>query len=158
MKTEFENRLEEIEFFFPDMQVTRSSLFKGDVVPLHNHGNRYGIVYVLKGRCQIANYAVVEKKETSYILELIEDKEYTDNQFTIISQKNNVHYIQALEDTTFFDVFSVEKSREFFQEFLKITHTVEGTNQIIAEVITLEEANIAKHLLEKKCTEVEIND
>lgn len=150
--------LEEIEWFFPKMQVARSLMRKGDFVPLHNHGGRYGIVYILSGRCQITNYSVIKKQNSHYVLQLISDREYIDNQFTLISKKNNVHSILALEDTLFLDAFTVKKSREFFQEFLEIIGKAKKPKHALAKVISLQDANISQHLLDKECTQIEINN
>lgn len=153
-----QDQLEEIEFLFPNMHVTRSSIQKGDLVPLHIHSNKYGFVYVLRGRCQITNYSIIRHEESSYLLKLISDQEYTNDQYTIVSRKNNVHSILALEDTTFLDIFTVDSSDETIQQFLKITNEVKNQDAFIAKSISISEANIPKHLLGKIFKRIEIND
>lgn len=157
--------LEQIEFQYPDMLVTRSSLKKGDEVPLHAHSNHYGFVYVLSGRCEITTYSVLEQQEDRFQINLVSHKEYKPNDFAVISKRDNVHRIVALEDTVFLDAFSSKPGAGIFQQFLSVIPSgLEAASKpetdsplITTRVIPLEEAGI-QHLLDVPCKQVDVRD
>lgn len=146
--------VKEIEFIFPEMHISRSAITKGDLVPLHTHSGKYGFVYILQGRCKIVNYFIDREENELFHLTLVEDKEYSDHEYTIISGKNNVHSILALEDSLILDAFSEKPSDGHIQQFLKVIEKVDGDKQVIAKKISVAEADIPKHLLEKTIEQV----
>jgi len=150
--------LEEIEWLFPNMHITRSSLKKGDLVPLHAHSGQNGFIYLLAGSCQIATYHSKEQLDGTYHLSLDSDKIYKQHDYALITAGKNVHSILALEDCMILDSFSVFKSHEVIQKFLKVVQKNINSISMIAEVISLEEAQIEKHLLEKVTTIIEIKN
>lgn len=146
--------LEEIEFFFPKMHITRSYILKNDVVPMHVHNRNYGFVYVLSGKCKIANYAIESQQGDEFLIKMIDEKIYGADDFTLVTQKNNIHSFEALEDTTFLDAFSVADPKENIQDFIKVTEKDPSTGVMRAKIIELAAANIPQHLLDKVCKEV----
>ena len=131
------DHLENFEIYFPQMQVDRSSMQKGEYVPIHTHGGHFGFLYILSGSVLIETYAS-QQVDDKFYLELQHAKIYGDHDYAFVT-------IKALEDTLILDVFSVQQNSENVQKFLRV---VEIKGDVLVTVpITVEEAEVSPRLL-----------
>lgn len=137
---------EEKEYIFSKMHVSMSSLLKGDVVPLHDHGNQEGFLFIASGKVRIKTFAI--QKTDVIVLHPVSDKIYEAGEHALVTVKNNVHSIEAVETSEIVDVFSVTPDQNI-QNFLKIVSESGVKNSLVARFATLDEVNIAPHILEK---------
>ncbi len=137
---------EEKEYIFPKMHVTMTRIAAGDIVPLHDHAGQDGFLFIASGELRIKTYSALEG--SPFLLKLVSDKIYGPGDYALVTSKNNVHHIEALKESEIVDAFSVTP-QQHVQSFLKVTGQTKSEDAFIAERISVEEANIAPHILEK---------
>ena len=138
------DHLENFEIYFPQMQVDRSAMQKGEYVPIHTHDGHFGFLYILSGSVLIETYAS-QQVDDKFYLELQHAKIYGDHDYAFVTKKDNVHSIKALEDTMILDVFSVQQNSENVQKFLRVVET--KGDVLVTVPITVEEAEVSPRLL-----------
>ncbi len=137
-------QLKNFEVYFPQMQVDRSSMKKGEYVPIHTHGGHFGFLYIVSGSLLIETFES-KQEGNRFQLKLQHSKVYNVHDYALVTKEHNVHSIKALEDSLILDVFSVEQNSEYVQNFLKIVESHE--NSLVAMPISLEEADVSPRLL-----------
>lgn len=138
------DQLKNFEIYFPQMQIDRSFMKKGEHVPIHTHGGYFGFLYIISGSLLIETFES-KQVEDKFHLKLQHSKVYNAHDYAFVTKEHNVHSIKALEDSLILDAFSVTQNSENIQKFLKVIDTKENT--LITTSISVEETDVSPRLL-----------
>lgn len=126
-------------------QVVEFVLNKGEFVPPHNHPGAYVFCYMVRGRCQVKSYQLLEKKEDHLLIQLTKNLIIEAGESCSLTPfDRNIHSIQALEDSVFLDVFNCEIDCRYYSDidWLELTKASHTDDKFIAKVVSCAEVAI----------------
>lgn len=145
LKPDFKDNIN-FELYYDSMQVDRSIMKKGEVIPIHHHSVKEGFLYFLSGQCLIKTYSCTQE-DGRFLLRLASEKRCSVNDYVVVTSQYNVHSIEALEDCIILDAFAVDKEKRPFQNFLTLAGEVlDGFS--VATPIPFEQVQLSERMLE----------
>lgn len=125
--------LENFALHYPKMRISRFSLKAGEKIPLHIHANQFGLVYLLKGKCDLSTYTVDKIDRKRFLLLLDSKQMLTEDSYSILTPKKNAHQIDIIDDSIFLDIFSPGSTKKTLSVFLDIIESEQNGTRLVTK-------------------------
>lgn len=108
-----------------NLHVARFNLNKGSKLPLHDHPDKTGVIYMLEGKCRIKSYHIEKQVLHITYLKLVKDRVLEKDEYDFLTPEvNYIHSFEAVEDCRMWEVFSppypVDEEETTYYQIYKI--------------------------------------